>query len=119
MDSLHDLFIPLAFLEQVLIRVRPLNDREIESGPALAVPVCVQAVGRDSVQLLSHAGPPLEYKFDFVAGEMASQDKVFRVAGRPIVDNVMRGYNSSIFAYGQVRRGSRSVWLTSLPCCAC
>lgn len=30
------------------------------------------------------------------------QEKLFRVAGLPMVDNCMSGYNSCMFAYGQV-----------------
>lgn len=30
------------------------------------------------------------------------QEKLFKVAGVPMVDNCMDGYNSCIFAYGQV-----------------
>jgi hypothetical protein len=30
------------------------------------------------------------------------QDVLFRVAGLPMVENCMAGYNSCVFAYGQV-----------------
>lgn len=30
------------------------------------------------------------------------QEKLFRVAGLPMVENCMSGYNSCMFAYGQV-----------------
>lgn len=30
------------------------------------------------------------------------QEELFRVAGLPMVDNCMAGYNSCMFAYGQV-----------------
>lgn len=31
-----------------------------------------------------------------------SQEKLFKVAGVPMVENCMGGYNSCMFAYGQV-----------------
>jgi hypothetical protein len=45
------------------------------------------------------------YNFDQVLFQ-ASQDDVYEVIGMPMVDNCMAGYNSSIFAYGQVRLGT-------------
>lgn len=31
------------------------------------------------------------------------QEKLFHVAGLPMVENCLSGYNSCVFAYGQVR----------------
>lgn len=36
------------------------------------------------------------------------QEKLFGVAGLPMVDNCMSGYNSCMFAYGQVRNNANS-----------
>ena len=33
-----------------------------------------------------------------------SQEKIFQEVAPPIVDNVIRGYNGTIFAYGQTNR---------------
>ncbi|XP_059280862.1 kinesin-like protein KIN-12C isoform X1 [Lycium ferocissimum] len=85
---------------QVLIRVRPLNNTEKAS----------QGYGRclrqESAQTLVWLGhPETRFTFDHVACETISQEKLFRVAGLPMVDNCMSGYNSCMFAYGQTGSG--------------
>ncbi|CAN4076490.1 unnamed protein product [Withania somnifera] len=85
---------------QVLIRVRPLNNTEKVS----------QGYGRclrqENAQTLVWLGPPeTRFTFDHVACETISQEKFFGVAGLPMVDNCMSGYNSCMFAYGQTGSG--------------
>lgn len=38
----------------------------------------------------------------------SSQHDMFKIVGRPIVETVLAGYNSSVFVYGQT--GSGKVW---------
>ena len=40
------------------------------------------------------------YTFDYVAGESVPQDEIFEKVGKSIVDQCMKGYNGTIFAYG-------------------
>lgn len=40
------------------------------------------------------------FSFDHVAGEESTQEEIFNVIGKPIVDQCLMGYNGSIFAYG-------------------
>ncbi|KAL6762902.1 kinesin motor domain-containing protein, partial [Haematococcus lacustris] len=53
------------------------------------------------------------YTFDQVLFDTCQQD-VFEVAGMPMVDNVMAGYNSSIFAYGQTGAGKTYTMLGNI-----
>jgi kinesin family protein 5 len=46
-----------------------------------------------------------EFKFDHLFPPSASQEAVFEVAGAPIVDSVMQGFNGSTIAYGQTSSG--------------
>ncbi|KAL3626647.1 hypothetical protein CASFOL_030196 [Castilleja foliolosa] len=85
---------------QVLIRIRPLNSCEMVS----------QEYGRcliqESSQTLVWLGhPETRFTFDHIACDSISQEKLFRVAGLPMVDNCMSGYNSCMFAYGQTGSG--------------
>ncbi|CAI5492853.1 unnamed protein product, partial [Closterium sp. Naga37s-1] len=82
----------LPFPENVLVRVRHLMDERKER--------CVVKSGPQSLAL---AGK--QFTFDHVAGETASQEELFELAGRPMVDNCIAGYNSTIFAYGQTGSG--------------
>jgi hypothetical protein len=45
------------------------------------------------------------YAFDGVLGQDASQSDVYRDVAKPIVDDVLRGYNGTILAYGQTGAG--------------
>ncbi|GKV51242.1 hypothetical protein SLEP1_g57909 [Rubroshorea leprosula] len=57
---------------------------------------------QESAETLLWIGPPEpRFTFDHIACETISQKKLFRVAGLPMVENCMSGYNSSMFAYGQ------------------
>ncbi|KAK3263260.1 hypothetical protein CYMTET_27925, partial [Cymbomonas tetramitiformis] len=95
---------------KVVIRVRPLNSRENETGGDS----CLQVSGTHSLRLLAHPEPQ-QFTFDHVASNSTTQEALFRVAGRPIVDNCLAGYNSSIFAYGQTGSGKTHTMLGQLP----
>ena len=43
--------------------------------------------------------------FDGVFDEDASQENVFRAACAPVLDDVLRGNNASLFVYGQTGTG--------------
>lgn len=80
---------------RVIIRVRPMSKAEqlSESEPGLLI---------DSECSIMADGQ--QYTFDTVAGEQTTQAGMFKIAGRSAVENCLAGFNSSIFAYGQVRR---------------
>lgn len=85
---------------QVLIRVRPLNNTEkVSQGYSR----CLRQESAQTLVWLGH--PETRFTFDHVACETISQEKLFRVAGFPMVDNCMSGYNSCMFAYGQTGSG--------------
>ena len=46
-----------------------------------------------------------DFVFDHVFSSSASQERVFEVVGEPILEDVLRGYNGTIFAYGQTAAG--------------
>ncbi|KAJ8623516.1 hypothetical protein MRB53_032045 [Persea americana] len=85
---------------QVLIRIRPISSTERT----------LQGYGRclrqESAQTLTWLGhPETRFTFDHIACETISQEKLFKAAGLPMVENCMSGYNSCMFAYGQTGSG--------------
>ncbi|KAI9113846.1 hypothetical protein K1719_015097 [Acacia pycnantha] len=85
---------------QVLIRIRPLNNIEKFSQ---GYDRCLR---QESAQTLVWVGhPETRFTFDHIACETLSQENLFRVAGVPMVENCLSGYNSCIFAYGQTGSG--------------
>ncbi|KAI9197000.1 hypothetical protein LWI28_028928 [Acer negundo] len=91
---------------QVLIRIRPL------SGSEISVQGYGKCVRQESCQTITWTGhPESRFTFDLVADENVSQEKLFKVAGLPMVDNCMGGYNSCMFAYGQTGSGKTHTML--------
>ncbi|CAI5990612.1 unnamed protein product [Closterium sp. NIES-65] len=89
---------------QVIVRVRP------PAGPELTGYPGAKCVAQDSPRSLflvnpDRAGAAEQFTFDHVAGESAVQEDLFELAGRPIVENCLAGYNSTMFAYGQTGSG--------------
>ncbi|KAF9600599.1 hypothetical protein IFM89_011128 [Coptis chinensis] len=85
---------------QVLIRVRPLNSMERNSQ---GYSRCLK---QESAQSIAWIGQlETRFTFDHVACETVNQDMLFRVAGLPMVENCLSGYNSCMFAYGQTGSG--------------
>ncbi|CAI5503779.1 unnamed protein product [Closterium sp. Naga37s-1] len=91
---------------QVIVRVRPPAGPELTGYPGPGAK-CVAQDGPRSLFLVNpdRAGATEQFTFDHVAGESASQEDLFELAGRPIVENCLGGYNSTMFAYGQTGSG--------------
>ncbi|GAB2234913.1 hypothetical protein Drorol1_Dr00004184 [Drosera rotundifolia] len=91
---------------QVIIRIRPLNSSEVSvQGNAK----CVRQESNQTVTWTGH--PESRFTFDLVADENVSQEKLFKVAGVPMVENCVGGYNSCMFAYGQTGSGKTHTML--------
>ncbi|XGW15406.1 hypothetical protein V3C99_001128 [Haemonchus contortus] len=90
---------------KVVVRCRPMSQRELNQGHKVAVRVSTednsvileQATGKDE--------PRRTFYFDAVFPPDCDQMRVYNVAARPIVENVLKGYNGTIFAYGQTGTG--------------
>ncbi|XP_024388572.1 kinesin-like protein KIN-12F [Physcomitrium patens] len=91
---------------QVLIRTRPINKAEMASQGFM------RCLRQDSPQTITWLGQPeSRFTFDHVAGDIVTQEKMFKVAGLPMVENCMSGYNSCMFAYGQTGSGKTHTML--------
>ncbi len=91
---------------QVVVRMRPMNTSERRA----AQPAAVTCVGSSQITLdmpvVTAAVPKRkEWSFDRVYDELASQAHVFDSAVAPVVDEVLRGYSCTVFAYGQTGTG--------------
>ncbi|KAJ6425533.1 hypothetical protein OIU84_026163 [Salix udensis] len=90
---------------EVILRCRPLNDDEKE----LKLPVvisCHEDRGEVSVvQNTAYKQIDKTFSFDKVFGPTSQQKELFDEAISPIVNEVLEGYNCTIFAYGQTGTG--------------
>ena len=57
------------------------------------------------VMLKVAPGKQREFWFDHAYGASTSQDYVYDTLARPVVSDVLRGFNGTIFAYGQTGTG--------------
>lgn len=82
---------------QVLIRVKPHN---VEEGGRC---VTVDTV-RNTVSLACKPEAKL-FTFDHACGEDTTQDQIFTLVGRPLVEHCLRGFNCTAMCYGQTGSG--------------
>eukprot|EP00897_Mesotaenium_endlicherianum_P003595 jgi/Mesen1/3263/ME000019S02683 len=93
---------------KVVVRLRPLSQREVQEGADVAVRVLE---GR----AIAVANQAARFHFDYVAGPSETQEDIFAAVGRPMVANCLAGVNSSIFAYGQTGSGKTYTMLGATP----
>ncbi|XP_073476773.1 kinesin-like protein KIF3A isoform X2 [Aquarana catesbeiana] len=90
---------------KVVVRCRPLNDREKAMSSRMAVNVD-EIRGTIAVHKVDSMNePPKTFTFDTVFGIDSNQLDVYNLTARPIIDSVLEGYNGTIFAYGQTGTG--------------
>lgn len=92
---------------KVVVRCRPLSKKELDKK-------CKVIVEMDISTNTVTVGPPdnassdhqtKSFSFDHVFNTQSAQADVYNAVARPIVQNVLEGYNGTIFAYGQTGTG--------------
>uniref|UniRef100_A0A914W0Q8 Kinesin motor domain-containing protein n=2 Tax=Plectus sambesii TaxID=2011161 RepID=A0A914W0Q8_9BILA len=90
---------------KVICRCRPLNKRETD----LSCKVAVQMDNsRGQVALINPEdtkGPPKSFTFDGVYFVDSTAEQIYNDIVYPLVENVLEGYNGTVFAYGQTGSG--------------
>lgn len=81
------------------MRFRPLTSYEDDSGET-----AVQIQSESQCQV-HHDGQNFDFAFDRVFGPQSTQEMVFDYSLRQTVDDVLRGYNGTVLAYGQTGAG--------------
>ena len=102
---------------QVVIRCRRRSEREVDD----ASPIIVQTDGAKSQDISIETSVPTssfgvvtlpptrKYPFDVVFGPEASQELVYDEVVQPMLEEVLQGYNCTLFAYGQTGTGKTYV----------
>jgi len=90
---------------QVVVRCRPFNSKERNEnrGNIIHVDSANQSIRIDNFTRPDQ--PPKTFTFDATYDEAASQQAFYEESCSPLVDNVLEGYNGTIFAYGQTGCG--------------
>lgn len=107
---------------KVVVRVRPLNEKEKELNNRIVVdvvddkmlvfdpkedmqPFFYQGVQQPNKNFLKRANKELKFVFDNVCGQNASNFDVFETTTKDILASLMEGYNCSVFVYGATGAG--------------
>ena len=102
---------------KVVIRCRRRNEREIQDGS----PIIVTTNGARSEDITIETSAPTSnfgvvtlpttrtYPFDAVFGPEADQTTVYNDVVQPMLEEVLDGYNCTLFAYGQTGTGKTCV----------
>lgn len=96
---------------KVAVRLRPAFQDEIDFAKGEFVSIvdtkAQASFNKDlgQVSLSTISGKQRDFYFDYVFGDDTTQDQVYDKLARPIVNDVLRGYNGTIFAYGQTGTG--------------
>ncbi|CDK25918.1 unnamed protein product [Kuraishia capsulata CBS 1993] len=89
----------------VYVRCRTRNDREIKENSG----VVVSTTGNRGKEVILQTGPMNNinktYTFDRVFGAESDQETVYEGIAAGVLDEVLRGYNCTVFAYGQTGTG--------------
>jgi kinesin family protein 5 len=60
----------------------------------------IKIVNEESNKMFKH-----KFNFDYVFDMDSSQDAVYQIAGKPVIESVLEGFNGTILAYGQTSSG--------------
>ncbi|KAG7202940.1 hypothetical protein KM043_010081 [Ampulex compressa] len=88
---------------QVFVRVRPINSNEKNGKSSIAVDV----LSNKEVTVQERPQDKLSKKFIFdrVFGPTSKQIDVYKAVVSPLLEEVLAGYNCTVFAYGQTGTG--------------
>eukprot|EP00210_Caulerpa_lentillifera_P007893 g7534.t1 len=88
---------------KAIVRVKPRTESELRKSEKN---ICIKVLTEKSCMIeVQGKTEPYPFTLDHIFDQDSSQMEVFEAAGIPTVDNVLAGYNSTIFAYGQTDAG--------------
>ena len=90
---------------QVAVRCRPLNDKELKASSSSVIECNEKRKEVIAFDRNTHVANCKTFTFDKVFGCESKQSDVYSQVVRPVVSEVIEGYNCTIFAYGQTGTG--------------
>ncbi|CAL4903139.1 unnamed protein product [Urochloa decumbens] len=90
---------------QVILRCRPLSDEETKSNTPVVISCNERRREVAATQVIANKQIDRTFAFDKVFGPSSKQKDLFEQSISPIVNEVLEGYNCTIFAYGQTGTG--------------
>ncbi|CAL8123332.1 unnamed protein product [Orchesella dallaii] len=90
---------------KVVVRCRPVSKKELERKCKVIVDMDIASNTINVSPSEKASDHPKTFSFDHVFPMLSTQADVYNAVARPIVQNVLEGYNGTIFAYGQTGTG--------------
>jgi len=90
---------------KVIVRCRPLSDQETNAGHQKIVSIDTKRGVIEIKNPKELQNPPKIFTFDAVYDENSKQMDLYYEVFRDLVDSVLKGFNGTIFAYGQTGTG--------------
>lgn len=90
---------------RVFCRFRPLNSSEVEHGSQRMIRIDGNTKVYTQSESKSENRSENKFEFDYIFSETAQQEEVYEIVGKPLVEEVLKGYNATVFAYGQTSSG--------------
>ncbi|XP_077777152.1 kinesin-like protein KIF17 isoform X8 [Podarcis muralis] len=90
---------------KVIVRCRPLNEREKQLGCKVVVNMD-SSCGQCFIQNpMASEDPPKQFTFDGAYNMSHNTEQIYNEIAYPLIEGVTEGYNGTIFAYGQTGSG--------------
>eukprot|EP00929_Paragymnodinium_shiwhaense_P013746 TRINITY_DN121599_c0_g1_i1.p1 TRINITY_DN121599_c0_g1~~TRINITY_DN121599_c0_g1_i1.p1 ORF type:complete len:747 (+),score=191.05 TRINITY_DN121599_c0_g1_i1:73-2313(+) len=90
---------------RVVCRLRPMSQREKAAGTVPAVTSFTEKKEVTVARAIGGRQVKSAFHFDSVHGSFSTQENVFRDTVKPLVQQVLAGYEATAFAYGQTGTG--------------
>ena len=112
---------------KVVVRVRPPNTRELGTGKNNIIKVIDDYMltfdpkedyifnieNKNRTSVVDKRIRDLQFAFDRVFHEKSTNNDIFEYTTKPVIDNLLDGYNCSVFAYGATSAGKTHTMLGS------
>lgn len=84
---------------QVVARLRPLTMAERKNSASNKA--SIRVLNDQQMYVSDGASRTKEYVFDRICTEVTTQEQLFNSCVQPVVEEVMKGFSCTVFAYGQ------------------
>uniref|UniRef100_A0A0K8STU4 Kinesin-like protein n=1 Tax=Lygus hesperus TaxID=30085 RepID=A0A0K8STU4_LYGHE len=90
---------------KVIVRCRPMNSRENALKCRNVVTMDSDRCSCSIANPTDNTAPPKSFTFDGVYGDNSTTEQIYNESAYPLIEGVLEGYNSTVFAYGQTGCG--------------
>lgn len=90
---------------KVIARFRPFNEVELDLMNRGIGDISVDYISKNQCSIINSAGFPQSFTFDRILDSSIGQSQMFEEAAKPVINDILKGYNGTIFTYGQSGSG--------------